>query len=397
MSRWRTAARADENGGMAHRVLILGGGFGGVAAANRLRELLPDEDEIVLADRRTHFVMGFRKTMAVIGREPLEAGARPLSALRAKGIRVVQDDVTGIDPAGRTAEVGGERIEADALLVALGADVAPGAVPGLAEHGHNVYSTDGVPTAAAALAAIERGRVVVGIFGAPYKCAPAPYELALLAREAAEARGARLGWTVFTPQPMSLPVLGKGGCEAIDGRLAGVGIAFRPNTKALGVEPGRVVLEGDEIGFDLLLAVPPHRVPSVVVDAGLAEKGGWVKVHPRTLETSFDGVYSVGDVTGIPMANGQPIPKAGVFAQGEGEVVAERIAARLAGREPEAIFDGEGFCFLEVGNGEAMLVRGNFLAEPAPDVELTPPSRAHLEEKVRFERERLDAWFGPSV
>src|SRR5437867_2097715 len=110
---------------MAHRVLILGGGFGGVAAANRLRGLLHPNDEVIVADRRAHFMMGFRKTAAVVGREPMEEGVRPLSALRTKGIKVVQADVTAIDPATRSAEVGGERIEADALVVALGAETVP--------------------------------------------------------------------------------------------------------------------------------------------------------------------------------------------------------------------------------------------------------------------------------
>ena len=381
---------------MAHRVLILGGGFGGVAAAVRLRELDPSV-EVVLVERRTHFFMGFRKTMAVVGREPISNGSRRVASLERKGIRVVQTDVTRIDPGARAAEFGGERVEADALIVALGADVVPDAVPGLSEHGHNVYSADGVDGAAAALASIERGRTVVGIFGAPYKCSPAPYELALLAKEAADARGAKVEWTIFTPQPMSIPVIGKGGCEAIEGRLAGNWIDFRPNTKAERVEAGRIVLaeEAGDIPYDLLLSIPPHRVPAVVADAGMAEKGGWVKVNPRTLETPFEGVYAVGDVTGIPTATGQPFPKAGVFAEGEGRVVAERIAATFAGRTPEATWSGEGFCFLEVGNGEAMLVRGNFLADPAPDVELTPPSRAFYEQKATFERERLDAWFGP--
>src|SRR6059036_3577511 len=118
---------------MSHRVLILGGGFGGVSAANRLRRLLQPEDEIVLVDRRTHFMMGFRKTAAVVGREPLEAGMRPLAALDKKGIRVVTADVTVVDPAARAATVGGERIEADALIIALGAETVPEAVPGLRE------------------------------------------------------------------------------------------------------------------------------------------------------------------------------------------------------------------------------------------------------------------------
>jgi sulfide:quinone oxidoreductase len=383
---------------MAHRVLILGGGFGGVAAANRLRRLLQPADEIVLVDRRTHFMMGFRKTAAVVGREPMEAGMRPLAALEKKGVRVLTADIDGIGPGSRAAVAGGERIEADALIVALGAETAPEAVPGLREHGINVYSTEDVPRAAAALEALDAGRLAIGIFGVPYKCSPAPYELALLAQERLRERGSRATVTVFTPQPMSIPVIGKAGCVSLEDRLAGQGIEFLPNSKPERVEQGRVALAGGgEVSFDVLFAVPPHRVPKVVVDSGLAEQGAWVKAHPRTLETSFDGVYAVGDVTGIPMANKQPMPKAGVFAEGEGITVAERVAARLAGIEQDALFDGEGFCFLEVGNGEAMYVRGNFLAEPEPDVELTPPSRQSFEEKARFERERLDEWFGPAA
>jgi sulfide:quinone oxidoreductase len=282
------------------------------------------------------------------------------------------------------------------MVVALGARTVPAAVPGLAEHGMNVYSAADVPRAASALRAIESGRLVIGIFGAPYKCAPAPYELALLAQESLRRRGADVSLTVFTPQPMSVPVLGRAGCGGIEDRLAGAGIDFRPDTKAASVAAGEVVLAaGGSIPFDALFAVPPHRVPQVVVDSGLAEPGGWVKVDPRTLQTSFDAVYAVGDVTGIKMANGQPLPKAGVLAAAAGEVVAERIAAELDGRAPAAIFDGAGYCFLEIGDDQAMLVRGKFLAEPAPDVELTEPSADFVAQKSRFERERLDAWFGP--
>src|SRR5919108_5758095 len=164
---------------MANRVLILGGGFGGVAAANRLRSLLPDDDEIVLVDRRTHFMMGFRKSQAIVGRTSLDDHRRPLDALAAKGIRVVTGDITTIDPAARAAEVDGERIEADALLVAVGAETVPDAVPGLREHALNVYSADENERAANALASLAGGRLVVGIFGVPYKCPPAPYELAI--------------------------------------------------------------------------------------------------------------------------------------------------------------------------------------------------------------------------
>jgi sulfide:quinone oxidoreductase len=379
------------------RALILGGGFGGIATAHQLRMLAP-EHEVVLIDRASHFMMGFRKSGELVGGRPMGEGRRPLAALEQQGVRVVQDAITRVDPAARAAEVGGETIEGDALVVALGAETVPNAIPGLAEFGHDVYDAKRIPAAAARLAGLREGRVVIGIFGAPYTCPPAPYEMALLAHEAAESRGAKLVFHVFTPQPMSLPVLGTAGCEVIEGHLGYRGIGFAANAKAERVEEDRVIMAGgDDVPFDLLLAVPPHGCPRVLTAAGLAEEGGWVKVDPATLETGVDGVWALGDCTAIPLASGQPLPRAGVLAEAEGRVVAERIAAGFNGIRPEGTFAGEGACYLETGGGEAMMVKGRFLAQPAPEVELIGPSAQLLEDKHAYERDRLEAWFGPAA
>ncbi len=375
------------------RVLILGGGFGGLAAAHRLRERLSPNDEIVLVDRQADFMVGFRKTWALVGESSLSAGQHPLAGLERKGIQVIRGSITALNPATRAAEVDGRRIEADAMVVALGAELAPDKVPGFQSHAFNLYDPQDIPRAAEAVRTFSAGRVVVGIFGVPYKCPPAPYEVALLLRGFFRAQGVDAVLEVFSPQPMSLPILGQAGCDVIEGRLAENAITFLPNHKAIGVEAGEVVFTFGPRPYDLLLGVPPHRCPAVVVQSGLTDGGEWVRANPRTLETSFAGVYAIGDVVEMAMANGKPLPKAGVFAEAMGEVVAERIAAAFAGRASEAFFAGEGGCYLEVGHGEAMLVRGRFLAEPAPDVTLSEPSRAHLEEKRSFEMERLQAWF----
>jgi len=77
-----------------------------------------------------------------------------------------------------------------------------------------------------------------------------------------------------------------------------------------------------------------------------------------------------------------------------GETAAERIADVFNNRQPTATFSGEGGCYLEVGNGKAMMVHGSFLAEPEPIVNLTEASKGYLEEKRKFETERLEKWFG---
>ena len=233
---------------------------------------------------------------------------------------------------------------------------------------------------------------MLGIFGVPYKCPPAPYEMALLISDALKARGVKAEIEVFSPQPMSIPILGQASCDLIEDRLEDKGIAFLPNHKANSVEAGEVIFADERRPYDLLLGVPPHRPPAVVRESGLVDKSGWVSVNARTLETQFSNVYAIGDVVQIMMANGKPLPKAGVFAEGMGETVAERIAAKFNGQEPQATFKGEGGCYLEVGNGRAMMVTGNFLAEPAPEVTLTPALPAYLKEKRSFEKQRLEKW-----
>ncbi|HET7375785.1 MAG TPA: FAD/NAD(P)-binding oxidoreductase, partial [Anaerolineae bacterium] len=315
--------------------------------------------------------------------------------LEARGIKWINGSITSIDPATRSISVGGRRIEADALVVALGAQMAVDKVPGFHDYAVNVYSHEAVPYAAEAVRNFKGGILAIGIFGAPYQCPPAPYEIALTLNEVLHERGIDASIEVFSPQPMSLPLLGQATCSLVEGRLEEHGIHFTPNHKATRVEKNLVIFEdGSRLRFELLLGVPPHVCPAIVVQSGLTDGKPWIPVNPRTLETKFPGVYAIGDVTMIPLANGQQLPKAGVFAEGEGKIVAERIAAVFAGKDPEATFAGEGYCFMEIGGGEAQYVRGNFLAEPAPEITLTEPSSQTLIEKRNFEAEHLKAWFG---
>ncbi len=170
------------------RTLILGGGFGGIAAATELRRLLGDGHEITLVDARPRFSMGLRKLWQLVGHGSIAEGSRERSLLARHGIEFVQQEVVGIDPAARSARSATEEWVGDHLVVALGAESHPELVPGLVEHGHDVWSASGVPGAAAALARFEGGRILVLVAGAPYPCPPAPYECLFHLDEHLQAR-----------------------------------------------------------------------------------------------------------------------------------------------------------------------------------------------------------------
>lgn len=378
------------------KTLVLGGGFGGLTVATELRKRLPDEHEITLVDHREYFSMGLRKLWELVGHATIAGGSRSRDELARRGIHVVGDEIFEIDPARRTATTVSGTLHADRLVVALGATSRPDLVPGLEAHGHDVWDVAGVRAAADALARFEGGRILVLVAGAPYPCPPAPYECAIHVDEHLRARGLRRRSqiAVSTVQPLLMPNAGEAGSAWIGQQLDEREIAHRTGRVIEEVGAGRIVFADETEDFDLLFAVPPHRAPAVVAASGLTGEGAWVSVDRGTLETSFEGVYAVGDVTLIPLANGLPLPKAGVTAELEGMRVAAAIAAEVDGSEPPPPFDGRGVCFVELGTDSAALVDGEFYAEPEPRVTIIGPDAAHAVEKRRFESERLERWFG---
>jgi len=374
------------------RVLILGGGFGGLAAAHHMIQANIPDLEVILFDQEEIFTVGFRKTWTLLGIDP-EPGNGHRSNLEMKGIRRVHGRITSIDPQRKAVEANDGQYSGDFLVVALGVELAPELIGGFQEFAHSVYDRRSLPRAAQALRQFQGGKIVVGIFGNPYQCPPAPYEIALLVNEQLHQRQVNTDMTVFTPLPMSLPILGNAGCSVIEDRLESAGIKFLANHTAVSVEANKVVFSnGIHQAFNLLLGIAPHRAPEVVRSCGLTGGGDWVPVNSETLETGYPGVFAIGDVNQVKMANGKPLPKAGVFAEGQGKVVAQRILDTLAGNQPSAIFEGMGGCFLEIDSQNALKIEGHFLAKPEPQVILTDASPKHLEEKRQFEKERLADW-----
>lgn len=382
------------------RTLILGAGFGGITVATELRRLLGSDrgsdHEIVLIDKRPDFLMGLRKLWALVGLGSLEEGSRSRARLDRAGIRFVEQEILALDPEGRAAQTSSGWITADHLVVALGAEPRPDLVPGLAEHAHNVWDASAVPGLIEALERFDEGRLAIVIAGVPYTCPPAPYECAMLLDDHLRELGRRdrIELVVTTVQPLLMPNAGAEGSEWLGRQLEARQIEHYTGRKVERVEEDRVIYADGELAFELLIGVPPHRPPAVVAQSGLTGDGVWIAVAPATLRTSHDHVYAIGDVTMIKLANGLALPKAGVMAELEGRIVAAAIAAEVCGEDPPSPFDGQGFCFMEMGKTSATLIEGDFFAAPEPRVRLRDVSEAHAKEKHTFEVERLERWFG---
>ena len=381
----------------ARTAVILGGGVGGITAARRLRRLLAPDDRVVVVERDPEFRFAPSFLWVLTGQRRPAQITRDLRRLRARGIEVIDGEVQEIDAPARTITTSHGTLEADAVIVALGARLAPDAVPGFDAGAHVFYTLPGAQSAAHAIASMRSGNVAVLVTGMPYKCPAAPYEAAFLTDAVLRKRGVRdqVRIDVYTPEPLPMPTAVPALGEALRGMLEQRGIGFHPgrNIERVDPEPGHLHFTDASIAaYDTLLGVPPHRPPEVVAASAIAGDAGYATVDPHTLATSTPGVYAIGDTTAIPIAGGKLLPKAGVFAEAEAETVARRIAAEWHGRTRLEPFDGTGSCFVELGDGRAAFATGDFYAPDGPRVTMRRPGPHWHLAKVAFEQFWLRRW-----
>jgi sulfide:quinone oxidoreductase len=376
---------------IAQRVLILGAGFGGLELSTMLCEALGDRAEVTLIDKGESFVFGYSKLDVMFARASAESVRLPYAEIGRPGVRYVTETITAIDPVARRVTTDTGSHEADALVIALGADYDMDATPGLAEHGNEFYSVAGAERLAQLLPSFGSGRAVIGVCGAPFKCPPAPSEAALLLHDYLSARGLRENCEITFTIPLGTPVPpSPETSSALEAAFAEREIKFLPGRRIASLDAGEMTLDdGTRLPFDLFLGVPKHCAPAVVRDSGmLGEDEVYVPVDSRTLQTRWPGVYAVGDVAQVG------VPKAGVFAEGAARVVAEQLIAHARGDEDTEAYQGRGSCYIEFGAGRVGRVDVDFLSGPEPTGVYQEPSSALVAEKELFGSSRRARWFG---
>ncbi len=387
----------------AETVVILGGGVGGQVAANALRRRLGHEHRVVLVEKNTQHAFAPSFLWLMVGdRQPIQI-MRDLRQLVYRGVEVVPAEVLGIDAANRRVETSAQTLTYDYLIVALGAELAPEAIPGLADTAHTFYTLDGAARLRQALQDFSGGTVAVVVCSLPYKCPGAPHEGTMLLADYFRRRGLRdkVDLHLFTPEPQPMPVAGPVLGDAVRQMVEAQGVTFHPLHKLteVNVSAQTLIFEGKEpVKYDLLVAIPPHRGPRAVRESGLTNEASWVPVDRHTLKTRHENIYALGDVTAISIpGRWKPdvpltLPKAGVFAHAQAEAAARTIAAEITGAGAKGEFCGDGYCMLEAGESLGGFAFGNFYAEPTPQVELRRLGRVWHWGKVLLEQ----WWLAPA-
>lgn len=384
-------------------ILILGGGVGGIVVANELRHKLPHEHKVVLVEQDTEHAFAPSFLWLMTGDRKADKITKPIRKLLRSGIEIIHAEVTGIDIPDRRITTTTQTLNFDYLIIALGAELAPELIPGLTESALSFYTFEETKRLQQALGKFNGGNIALVVSALPYKCPGAPHEAAMLVADYfSRSRPCRedglkdkINVHLYTPEPQPMPVAGPQLGEAVKQMLTSKGIAFHPLHKLISVDSQNHTLSFDgkePARYDMLIAIPPHRGPRIVRDAGLTNEAGWIPVDRSTLKTKYENVYAIGDVTAISIpGRWKPdvpmmLPKAGIFAHVQAEIVAERIADEINGRVPKAEFCGTGYCMLEAGEGLAGFAFGDFFGEPSPQLELRNIGRVWHFGKVLFEQ-----------
>ena len=312
------------------RIVILGGGCGGVVAATNLGRKLGRDHDVILIDRRARHIFMPSFLFVMTGQRQPHDITRSLSSLQKRSVRVIQSEIAGIDPVRQQVRLATEALSYDYLIVSLGMQTRPDLVPGFAGASLHPWEMETAVELRQALANFKGGRVVVGVPLGPYRCPPAPYEAQWLIDEYFKARGIRdrveIEYFTRDPEPTG---------EAHDPVVWMDAESKRRNIKqnyefiVRSIEPDKKEVLGlynSKIPYDLLVMVPPHRPAQVLIDSGLADTESGIRVDYDTLKTKWENVYAIGDCADMPAS------KAGGVAHQEADVLAHNLAAEITGK-----------------------------------------------------------------
>lgn len=378
---------------MMKTIIILGGGVGGIVTANTLRKKLAKNHKIIVIDKEQNHTFASSLLWVTNGTRKVDSISRMLSSIKDKGIEFINGNIEKVDPQNKQVVVNGNTIKGDYIVISLGAELSDSL--DINTNGFNIYTAEGSEGLNKALINFKSGKIVVLVSSLPFKCPAAPYEAALLINSLLKKHKKEAIIELYSPESGPMGVAGKKLSGIVRGLVEEKGIKYFPEYQITKVTANTIHFNNNiSTNYDLLAYLPKHECPKVIKETNLVGDSGWVKISNReTLETAYPGVYAIGDITSIPLVQGKPLPKAGVFAHYQAETVANNIAVEINDTGELKKFSGDGMCFIELGNSKAGFAKGNFYTEPMPKIKMFMPGYHWHIGKILFEKRFLSKWF----
>lgn len=377
------------------KIVIIGGGISGLAAAEILGRKIGKKHEILVLEKQTDFTFTASIPWLLNKKRQLSEIRRPYSRRKNSGSALTQCEVTHIDFDKKIVQTDKNDFSYDFLMIAPGAAYFPDKLQGFTQAAVSLYEPAQAERIPALASESSIKKIVILISSLPFKCPAAPYEAAFLLRDFLGKTGYQPAIEIVTPEMLPMPVAGESVGKNVVSLLLSRGITFSPSLKAVSIDHERKQISfenGEPKTYDLLLGIPPHGLPQFLAGSQVVGASGWIEVDAQTLQTKIPKVFASGDVTSIPLPSGKPLPKAGVFARAQGVVIAQNIISAVKGEKMNKTFDGDGACFLEIGGGRAGYASGNFFL-PTGAIQMKEPSRIWHWGKVLFEKWFLRNYF----
>jgi len=377
-------------------IVILGGGIGGIVTARDLRKHLGTEHRIILIDKRAHHTFQPSYLWVVVGWRTPAAISKPFTALEKHGVEFLQSEVRSINPERKQVETDKGTVLYDYLVVALGTDNDASFTTNPSAGIHSFYSFEQAVELSKVIPTFTGESIDIVIHHTNYKYPMAPYDAAFLISSFFSKRGIdKVRVNIFTPETEPVLFAGSQNSKHLRALLHQHNIGLHTNCRLDSIDSNnRTVRFNNSVTnrFDLLIGIPSYSPPAAIRQSNLSDEFGLINVVKDTLQTSIPYVWAIGDNIKINLENGVTLPKAGVFANNQAEIVAFNIAHEILGSSQKKAYSGYGFFFIETGNSRAAYLHGNFFTKPEPTLSWIEPNVTFHWGKVVIEKYWLWRW-----
>ncbi|CAN5207029.1 FAD/NAD(P)-binding oxidoreductase [soil metagenome] len=351
------------------KIVILGAGTAGTMMANHLRHELDKKewDITIIDEREKHYYQPGYLFLPFDMYEPEEI-VKEIKDFIPTGVQLLSGKIEKINAAANLVQMeNGDQLPYEILIIATGAKIAPEEVEGMKgkewqQSVFDFYTFEGALALRNKLREWEGGRLVVHITEMPIKCPVAPLEFAFLADSFFKHKDMRQKVDITYVTPLSGAFTKPKATAALDHLLQEKNITIESDFAIAEVDNDHkkiIDYGGREIPFDLLVTVPTNKGDDLMERSGLGDDLNYVPTNKATLQSqAYPNIFVLGDASNIPAS------KAGSVAHFEAEILTENIKHFIKGEPLKEEFDGHANCFIETGNGKALLIDFNYTHEP---------------------------------